>query len=82
MQSVEADEALLDYLTLFYRLGSAGKVLQKFGAIDFATTIAPGLRDILLTGKLKEAVSAPSRAGWPMTRWCWTCRRRGGSCGS
>lgn len=56
-QAVDADEALLDYLTLFYRLGSAGKVLQKFGAIDFATTIAPGLRDILLTGKLKEAVS-------------------------
>jgi len=56
-QSVDADEALLDYLTLFYRLGSAGRVLQKFGAIDFATTIAPGLRDILLTGKLKEAVS-------------------------
>ncbi|WP_051704570.1 ArsA-related P-loop ATPase [Glycomyces sp. NRRL B-16210] len=56
-QAVDADEALLDYLTMFYRLGSAGKVLQKFGAIDFATTIAPGLRDILLTGKLKEAVS-------------------------
>lgn len=56
-QSVDADEALLDYLTMFYRLGSAGKALQKFGAIDFATTIAPGLRDILLTGKLKEAVS-------------------------
>lgn len=56
-QSVDADEALLDYLALFYRLGSAGRVLQKFGAIDFATTIAPGLRDILLTGKLKEAVS-------------------------
>jgi len=56
-QSVDADEALLDYLTMFYRLGSAGKVLQKFGAIDFATTIAPGPRDILLTGKLKEAVS-------------------------
>lgn len=56
-QSVDADEALLDYLALFYRLGSAGRALQKFGAIDFATTIAPGLRDILLTGKLKEAVS-------------------------
>ncbi|MQM27311.1 ArsA-related P-loop ATPase [Glycomyces albidus] len=56
-QSVDADEALLDYLAMFYRLGSAGRVLQKFGAIDFATTIAPGLRDILLTGKLKEAVS-------------------------
>jgi anion-transporting ArsA/GET3 family ATPase len=56
-QSVDADEALLDYLAMFYRLGSAGKVLRKTGAIDFATTIAPGLRDILLTGKLKEAVS-------------------------
>ena len=26
------------------------------GAIDFVTTIAPGLRDVLLTGKVKEAV--------------------------
>lgn len=56
-QAVDADEALLDYLTMFYKLGSAGRALRKFGAIDFATTIAPGLRDILLTGKLKEAVS-------------------------
>ncbi len=56
-QAVDAEEALLDYLTMFYKLGSAGRALRKFGAIDFATTIAPGLRDILLTGKLKEAVS-------------------------
>ncbi|MCH7232376.1 ATPase [Glycomyces sp. L485] len=56
-QAVDADEALLDYLTMFYKLGTAGRALRKFGAIDFATTIAPGLRDILLTGKLKEAVS-------------------------
>ncbi|WP_199037885.1 ArsA-related P-loop ATPase [Glycomyces salinus] len=55
-QALDADEALLDYLDMFYRLGSAGRALRKFGAIDFATTIAPGLRDILLTGKLKEAV--------------------------
>jgi anion-transporting ArsA/GET3 family ATPase len=27
------------------------------GAIDFATSIAPGVRDVLLTGKIKEAVS-------------------------
>ncbi|HLU29571.1 MAG TPA: ArsA-related P-loop ATPase [Glycomyces sp.] len=56
-QAVDADEALLDYLTMFYKLGSAGRALRRFGAIDFATTIAPGLRDILLTGKLKEAVT-------------------------
>jgi anion-transporting ArsA/GET3 family ATPase len=27
------------------------------GAIDFATSIAPGLRDVLITGKIKEAVT-------------------------
>jgi anion-transporting ArsA/GET3 family ATPase len=34
----------------------AGKALDRFGVIDFATSIAPGLRDVLLTGKVYEAV--------------------------
>jgi anion-transporting ArsA/GET3 family ATPase len=55
--AVDVEEALLDYLAMFYRLGGAGRALQKLGAIDFATTIAPGLRDVLLTGKVKEAVT-------------------------
>ena len=55
--SVDAEEALLEYLAVFYKLGRAGKALKKLGAIDFATTIAPGLRDVLLTGKVKEAVT-------------------------
>src|SRR5918995_3598353 len=29
----------------------------RLGAVDFATTIAPGLRDVLLTGKVKEATT-------------------------
>ncbi len=41
---------------MYYRLGRAGKALDKFGVIDFATTIAPGVRDVLLTGKVYEAV--------------------------
>ncbi len=53
--AVEARAALLEYLDVFYKLGRAGKVLEKTGAIDFATTIAPGLRDVLLTGKVYEA---------------------------
>ncbi len=53
--SVEPKAALLEYLQLFYRLGRAGKLLEKFGAIDFATTIAPGVRDVLLIGKVYEA---------------------------
>ncbi|BCJ38312.1 ATPase [Actinocatenispora thailandica] len=55
--AVDAEEALLDYLDMFYRLGTAGRALKRLGAIDFATTIAPGLRDVLLTGKVKEAVT-------------------------
>jgi anion-transporting ArsA/GET3 family ATPase len=54
--SVDAKAALLEYLHIFYRLGRAGAILEKFGAIDFATTIAPGVRDVLLIGKVYEAV--------------------------
>ncbi|GGK11611.1 ATPase [Pilimelia terevasa] len=55
--AVDAEEALLEYLSMFYKLGAAGRALGKIGAIDFATTIAPGLRDVLLTGKVKEATT-------------------------
>ena len=54
--AVDAEEALLDYLATFYNLRRAGAGLRRLGAIDFATTIAPGLRDVLLTGKAAEAV--------------------------
>jgi anion-transporting ArsA/GET3 family ATPase len=54
--SVEPEEALLDYLEKFYNLRRAGGALKRLGAVDFATTIAPGLRDVLLTGKVSEAV--------------------------
>ncbi len=58
--AVDAEEALLEYLDMFYKLGRAGRALKKLGAIDFATTIAPGVRDVLLTGKVKEAVTRTS----------------------
>jgi anion-transporting ArsA/GET3 family ATPase len=54
--SVEPKAALMEYLDMFYRLGRAGRVLERMGAVDFATTIAPGMRDVLLTGKVYEAV--------------------------
>jgi anion-transporting ArsA/GET3 family ATPase len=55
--AVDAEEALLEYLDMFYKLGVAGRALRKLGAIDFATTIAPGMRDVLVTGKVKEATT-------------------------
>jgi anion-transporting ArsA/GET3 family ATPase len=44
--AIDPEAALMEYLEMYYRLG----------AIDFATTIAPGVRDVLLTGKVYEAV--------------------------
>ncbi|MEV4439673.1 ArsA-related P-loop ATPase [Streptomyces sp. NPDC049577] len=61
--AIDAERALLDYLHMFYKLGTAGRALKKLGAIDFATTIAPGLRDVLLTGKACEAVRRKDRTG-------------------
>jgi anion-transporting ArsA/GET3 family ATPase len=61
--AIDPELALLDYLQMFYKLGSAGRALKKLGAIDFATTIAPGLRDVLLTGKACEAVRRKDKAG-------------------
>jgi anion-transporting ArsA/GET3 family ATPase len=55
-QALDAEQALLEYLDMFYKLGPAARALRRFGAIDFATTIAPGIRDVLLTGKTCEAV--------------------------
>jgi len=55
--AIDPEEALLEYLELFYNLKRAGRTLKRFGAIDFITTIAPGTRDVLLTGKVKEAAS-------------------------
>ena len=55
--AIEPKAALLEYLAMFYRLGRAGKALDKFGVVEFATTIAPGVRDVLLTGKVYEAAN-------------------------
>jgi len=66
--AVDPEAALLDYLHMFYRLSPNGipaRTLRRMGAIDFATTIAPGLRDVLLTGKVKEAVVRRTKDGTP-----------------
>jgi len=53
--AADPESALAEYLEMFYNLPRAGRALNRLGVVDFVTTIAPGLRDVLLTGKAAEA---------------------------
>jgi anion-transporting ArsA/GET3 family ATPase len=59
--AIDPEDALLDYLELFYGMKRAGRALKRFGVVDFATTIAPGMRDVLLTGKVKELTTRTAK---------------------
>jgi anion-transporting ArsA/GET3 family ATPase len=63
--AIDPEQAMLEYLEMFYGLKRAGKGLKKLGAVDFVTTLAPGLRDVLLTGKVKESVVRVTAQGTP-----------------
>ncbi|MGQ7295198.1 ArsA-related P-loop ATPase [Quadrisphaera sp. KR29] len=63
--AVEPRAALVDYLDTFHggALGGLGgrgarvsAVLDRAGAVEFIADVAPGLRDVLLVGKVYEAV--------------------------
>lgn len=64
--AIDPAAALIEYLAIFYHIRGAGTILNRIGAIEFATTIAPGVRDVLLTGKIKEAVDRRNPDGSPV----------------
>ncbi|QYC37949.1 Arsenical pump-driving ATPase [Nonomuraea coxensis DSM 45129] len=61
--AIDPEDAMLEYLEMFYGMRRAGRALSKMGVVDFATTIAPGFRDVLVTGKTTEAVRRRNRNG-------------------
>lgn len=61
--AIDPEGALLDYLQMFYGMRSAGRALTKLGMVDFATAIAPGLADVLVTGKATEATRRRTKTG-------------------
>jgi anion-transporting ArsA/GET3 family ATPase len=63
--AIDAEQAMIEYLDMFYGLKRSARGLKKMGAVDFVTTLAPGLRDVLLTGKVKESVSRTDADGHP-----------------
>ncbi|MBD0293168.1 MAG: ATPase [Jiangellaceae bacterium] len=64
--AVDSREAMYEYLDMYYRLGRAGRALDRFGVVEFATTVAPGMRDVLLTGKTYEATRRQRPDGTPV----------------
>jgi anion-transporting ArsA/GET3 family ATPase len=61
--AIDPEQAMIEYLEMFYGLKRSARGLKKMGAVDFVTTLAPGLRDVLLTGKVKEAVVRSDGSG-------------------
>src|ERR1700741_4581303 len=64
--AIDIEAAFLEYLDMFYNLGLAGRAMRRIGAVEFATTIAPGLRDVLLTGKIREIVTRAEKGKQPV----------------
>jgi anion-transporting ArsA/GET3 family ATPase len=64
--AIDTEAAFLEYLDMFYNLGIAGRAMRRIGAVEFATTIAPGLRDVLLTGKIREIVTRAEKGKQPV----------------
>ncbi|MET8773402.1 ArsA-related P-loop ATPase [Nocardia sp. NPDC004654] len=61
--ALDIEHAFLEYLDMFYNLGFAGRAMRRMGAVEFVTTIAPGLRDVILTGKIKECAVRVDNTG-------------------
>ncbi|MEV4217036.1 MULTISPECIES: ArsA-related P-loop ATPase [unclassified Nonomuraea] len=61
--AIDPEDAMLEYMEMFYGMRRAGRALTKMGLVDFATTVAPGFRDVLVTGKTTEAVRRRGRDG-------------------
>lgn len=60
--AIDVESAILEYFEMFYNLGFAAKAMRAVGAVDFITTVAPGLDDVVLTGKIYEIVTRTQNA--------------------
>lgn len=52
--ALDPADAVYEYLELFYGIRRVQWVMERSHALDFVTTAAPGLRDLLLVGKIYE----------------------------
>lgn len=52
--AVDPEDSLQQYLQMFYGAKRLSKLVVHSTAVDFATNAAPGIKDVLLIGKVKE----------------------------
>jgi anion-transporting ArsA/GET3 family ATPase len=52
--SIDPEASLAEYLGMFYGARRLSKLVVNSTAVEFATTAAPGIKDVLLIGKVKE----------------------------
>ncbi len=52
--SIDPEASLVEYLDMFYGARRLSKLVVGSTAVEFATTAAPGIKDVLLIGKVKE----------------------------
>ncbi|MDP8932452.1 MAG: AAA family ATPase [Actinomycetota bacterium] len=64
--AIDPHDAMYEYLELFYGLKRVSWVMSRVNALDFVTAAAPGLRDLLLVGKVYEIEKRRRRDGRPV----------------
>ena len=52
--SIDPEASLAEYLDMFYGAKRVSRLVAGNTAVEFATTAAPGIKDVLLIGKVKE----------------------------
>jgi anion-transporting ArsA/GET3 family ATPase len=63
--ALDPADAVYEYLELFYGIKRVQWVMERSNALDFVTTAAPGLRDLLLVGKIYEIEALRPKNGRP-----------------
>ena len=61
--SVDPHESFAEYMEMFYGAKRLSKIVVGTSAVDFATTAAPGIKDVLLIGKVKELEQRRAESG-------------------
>ena len=52
--SIDPEASLTEYLSMFYGARRITSLVARTPAVEFATQAAPGIKDVLLIGKVKE----------------------------